>query len=529
MRFSQLRRSVKDSDEECDSDDEINSIYTFATPSQKFSERHFDLLSEHGHIYWNDIDEAYQNIEGKNYFIPYFAVILCLGGHLTSLIHLMPFLMKMPDLLCSSDDGASWSTWSVDTACSNTHSVMYKYNQNSIETILNWTTEFDLTCSSHLTRGLFGSFAFIGWALGSITILRFGDVYGRKPVVLLTSIALIFATLSLYFVHNLILVYALLVLNGALSLTKGTLLYIYFLEFVPESKRLKYHSISGVIAMLSGFGSILFFMFVTQGLRIIFVLVTISVIHLFWIMAWPESPKFLYSKRKFGEVHNALKFIARINKAPAWNQKFAIETEEYAEVENKESSISMRDALRDPIYRSNLMIMVVNWIVWSLSFHIISYYVASFPGSTFINGSLLICADILSWAIVMPYVNRVGIKFGFTLTYVLVIGTVVLYWLFTKSIVIDYLWVFFMRFGINLAFSLSYFGNSEIFDVKLKSRSFATWAFSAKVFTISAPLVVEMVPHPIAIITALAFFAGMCSLLIRKENTFKDPEGLKIR
>ena len=84
-----------------------------------------------------------------------------------------------------------------------------------------------------------------------------------------------------------------------------------------------------------------------------------------------------------------------------------------------------------------------------------------------------------------------------------------------------------MRFGINLAFTLSYFGNSEIFDVKLKSRSFAICTFSAKVFTVASPLMVEMLPHPIYFIIVLTLFASVSSLFLRKGNTFQDPQGLR--
>ena len=528
MRFSFGTRQIDDSDEDMGSDSEINVKLSAAgaksCPSDIGNCRTLDRSSP----YWNDIDEAYSIIEGKNYFIPYFALILCLGGHLTSITGFIPFLVKTPDLLCSYNDGKSWSKWDRDEACSNSHSLMYKVDQNSMETVLNWNTLFDLTCSSKLTLGLFGSFIFIGCAIGSITILRFGDIYGRKPVVNITNILSIFVLIGLYFAHNIILVYFLLLLVGALHLTKGTLLYIHYLEFIPNSQMLKYHSLACVIQISFGFVGIVFFMLVTDGLRYMFVVTAISIIHSFWIFAWPESPRFLYSKRKFEEVHKALAFIARINRAQPWHQKFAIESDEHSDVDSDAApTINMVDAFKDNTYRSNLIIMAINWIVWSLSFHVIGYYIGEFPGSTFVNASIIVLADVLSCSLIKPYVNLIGVKHGFSAAYACVIVIILLYTFTKKNVVIDYFCVFSMRFGINMAFSLSYYGNSEIFDVKLKSRSYAIWMFWAKVFTIASPLMVELMPHPILAIIGLTFVAGILSQFIRKGNSFRDPEGLK--
>jgi len=56
-------------------------------------------------------------------------------------------------------------------------------------------------------------------------------------------------------------------------------------------------------------------------------LVFISVITFYAIIAFPESPKYLYSKGKFNEARNALDYIARFNNQPFDKHQIMFETE----------------------------------------------------------------------------------------------------------------------------------------------------------------------------------------------------------
>ena len=124
----------------------------------------------------------------------------------------------------------------------------YQYNfDGDRETIHNWMTNMDLTCISNIQLGLFGSIYFLGFVFGTMTLLRLGDIIGRKPVVTATSAGLITIFGAFIFVNNLYAVYVMLVLTGLLSITKGALSYMYMLEILPSNKRQNYH----VYAMIS--------------------------------------------------------------------------------------------------------------------------------------------------------------------------------------------------------------------------------------------------------------------------------------
>lgn len=63
-----------------------------------------------------------------------------LGGILP---YSIPFLVKMPDLLCRRSPKEAWVACSKEEACSG-HFLEYKIDKDSVETITNWITSMDL-------------------------------------------------------------------------------------------------------------------------------------------------------------------------------------------------------------------------------------------------------------------------------------------------------------------------------------------------------------------------------------------------
>ena len=192
----------------------------------------------------------------------------------------------------------------------------------------------------------------------------------------------------LFLARNIILVYSLLFVIGALTITKGTLFYLYFLELLPERKRIKYHTASGIIGLAVNITTIVFFYYVSNWLLCFPLLILASVMHSFFLCICPESPKYLYSKRKYKECHEAIALIGRMNGVNSWDHKFAAEVN--SDLDNEEYELSIFTALKDSMYRKNLVIMTINWIVCSLSFYIVGFYLNDFPGSIFINGSIMV-------------------------------------------------------------------------------------------------------------------------------------------
>lgn len=87
-------------------------------------------------------------------------------------------------------------------------------------------------------------------------------------------------------------------------------------------------------------------------------------LHLIPVLRAPESPNFLYTQKRYDELREALSTIAYSNGAVFKEIKFLQEL--YEEEGPTPEVISMLDALKDPVYLKNLIIMTLNWSVCSV-------------------------------------------------------------------------------------------------------------------------------------------------------------------
>ena len=121
-----------------------------------------------------------------------------------------------------------------------TANVDYRVDWNSEYTINNIMTELDLIWESDFRIGFLGSIVFLGFLLSSFTIMPTPDIFGRKPVLIVTTILSTIAPLLILFVRSLTTVYVLLFIYGFTILVRGTTSYVYALEFVPTTSEKGY-------------------------------------------------------------------------------------------------------------------------------------------------------------------------------------------------------------------------------------------------------------------------------------------------
>ena len=427
----------------------------------------------------NIIDKKLEENNGCGYFD--WLIALPVGfGYCISLSYLVPFLTQIPDLLCSHD-GFTWSSCEATAIWGVEPPPMYKLDDSSSFTISNWITNRNLLCISSFNIGLFGSIYMSGYVFGALTILRLGDVYGRKPILILSSISNTIIYFLLCFAGNTYLIYALLFVDGAMRMTKGSLAYILMLELIPESKRSKFNSIIMSLEGGAAFftvGSIYIF---KDALITLFITTVISFIQFAFVVLAPESPKFLHSISKLKEANKSLEFIAKVN-----NSKFNRIDEDEAAIKSAENknkdSLSFFEALKDRLYRKNLLIMAFIYWVSFMCYYVLGFYVGSFPGNLFINAFVLMGSDIIGSAFSSLWVNLLGFKHGFSAMYIVVISSTILYSLYSHELMVSYIWVFTMRFGLTMAWGICLFACSQIFDTKIQARSFAFCNFFRKTY-----------------------------------------------
>ena len=89
---------------------------------------------------------------------------------------------------------------------------------------------------------MLGSIVFFGFLLSSFTIMPTPDIFGRKPVLIVTTILSSIAPFLILFTRKLSTVYILLFVYGFTILVRGTTSYVYCLEFVSKEKEKSYVS-----------------------------------------------------------------------------------------------------------------------------------------------------------------------------------------------------------------------------------------------------------------------------------------------
>ena len=424
---------------------------------------------------------------------------------------LIPFLILMPKLTCSFNEGDDWVACTEIEACADPH-TLYQIDRSAADTIVNFVTELDLVCQSKFGLCVFGSLYFIGYVVGALTFLRLGDIVGRRPVFIVGTTAFCFVSVGIYFATNLYLMYLLTFMMGTFEMVRFSLGYILMMELVQNKDKAKFHAI--VAGIETVFGYVIFgccWSFRSWYLMISITIV-ISLAQIVFCCLSPESPKFLYSVGRFKDMNKALSFIAAVN-GTTYVKDDKVEVAQTDADSGEGHVASFYEALKDRAFRSNLLITAFNWCVCSLSCYMTLYYVGMYPGNLFVNAIILFVGDTISIYITNPFVRAFGFTNGFSVAFTFVFATSVAFEVLNEYPEVTYPCVLAIRIGIILWFSMWYLCQSEYFKPSLSARSFAFCNVLARVLTILSPIIVNTVPHSILIVTVFTLTASALSRL----------------
>ena len=147
-------------------------------------------------------------------------------------MYLVPYMIKFPQLLWNEDSSLEESKLSctVKEIWSMKGHPNYLFDNASSSTFNNWITNLNLLCVSDFEVGLFGSIYIAGYVFGALTLLRLGDIFGRKKTLLYFCSMNLLLFWALYFVRNVKIIYALLFACGAIRIWISQLTYILMVE-----------------------------------------------------------------------------------------------------------------------------------------------------------------------------------------------------------------------------------------------------------------------------------------------------------
>ena len=207
----------------------------------------------------------------------------------------LPFIELIPKLECENSAG-EWFKWTKEEAWAN--SANYRVDWSSDYSITNLMTSLDLIWVEDYKIGLLGSLAFLGFILSSITIMPTADIFGRKPVLILTTFISTTLCCLVYFCSNLTQIYICMFFIGYTILVRGTTSYVYFNEMVPDSLRTRYIPALAIIEKALICCIPFVFYLSKDWVFILTIYGWVSYVWVFYIWFIPESPKFIKDRLK---------------------------------------------------------------------------------------------------------------------------------------------------------------------------------------------------------------------------------------
>lgn len=157
----------------------------------------------------------------------------------------MSFLEKEPNRFeCEDEETGEWRECSKQEICDrHLPKDKYRADESDPEYFDNWVEKFDLLCEPKWKVGLLGSCFFIGVLLTIIIVPKLADVYGRRPLFLITMYVSIFAQIGIMIVEDLYWAYFFMILNGSTFAGKNVVGTNYLLEFQLKINRERVMSI----------------------------------------------------------------------------------------------------------------------------------------------------------------------------------------------------------------------------------------------------------------------------------------------
>jgi hypothetical protein len=240
--------------------------------------------------------------------------------------------------------------------------------------------------------------------------------FGRRPIILIANSVVILALIGLLVTTNLYEAYVYMFILGACGPGRSFVSLTNCLEF--QSEQYKYIitfcylcTEPTVLTLIT-----LWYQFIDKGwfglqLMFLLILVTTTLCYLFFV---PQSPKWLFTVRRFAEAKEVVQRVADFNGVDRkleyrFKDKNRAVVEELASANASAISYQMTDST----YYKNLAINALMWTAASFSFYTIQYMTKYFEGNLFVNYYLDAAATFLGLGIALPVYKCMKIRFSF--------------------------------------------------------------------------------------------------------------------
>jgi len=335
---------------------------------------------------------------------------------------------------------------------------------------------------------------------------------------------------------------------GILNPMHSTIPYILISEYLSHEERDDYMTLMFVTESFSGIFCTIFFFIYQHWKFYLYINLVYGLIFIFFSFLLYESPRFLYSQKRYDEAKEVFNKIAKFNGIQKQNIIFEKEEKEkqlLQENENildKQNPFEMIDRLErlerietkpskevkmdysykvlfDNIYlRKFIIILPFIWFLDAFAFFTINFMIKYLKGEVYLNNTIIFISEVISYTISSKLMELFGKRN--TMIYSFIISGIAffVFSLVDSNIYIIYVLVFFSKFGASVILNVSSLYTNESFPTEVRGRATAICSFVGKLGGVFAPMLVEL-PYPslMAIVSGLLCFSASL-MLIPLEN-----------
>jgi len=425
-------------------------------------------------------------------------------------------------------------------------------NQFEYATDMGWTTvsEWDLVCDriallstvqGSYMGGVFVGCIFWGWC---------SDKFGRRPSILIASaIQIVSSIIAAFSVNYMMFIFFRFLIAFSVSgvFECG---FVLVTEIVSPKLRTPF----GVLTQFPfGMGAALlplvaYFVKDWQPLQLAISVPCILLISYYWLI--PESPRWLISKGRVKEAFQVLKKAAKVNRKQLPTDSEFMEmlqsievADENENVEEQESVLGkITDAFKEivmlvktPEMRKRTLTTYFTWFVVAMVYYGLSFNTKNIGADIYVSNFLSGFVEIVATVVIIPALARFGRMKIYSGTFIAggicCISVAVILFATSNSSLIPLIVTLAMigKFLIAGTFALAYLYVAELFPTPVRNVALGGASTFARVGSMMAPFIVDILGNISAGIPALIFgifsvLAGLVSIMLPETLNKKLPE-----
>jgi Na+/melibiose symporter-like transporter len=328
-----------------------------------------------------------------------------------------------------------------------------------------------------------------------------------------------------------VVILACMFILGLLNSMHSTIPYILISEYVSKDERDKYLTVMFMFESFSAIIATIFFYFIQNWKIFLYFNFGYGGIFIVFSFLLYESPRFLYSNKRYDEARHVLGKISKLNTGNEMKIKFEKEDAK-TELESSETQqipkkvITFKSIFTNSKMRKYLIILALIWFLVAFAFYALSFMIKYLKADIYMMNSILFASEVISYFLSTIIMKKMGKRnvmiVSFLLSGVCFFAFYVFNLLSIDHIAVIIILSFLARFGSCVILNVSSIYTNESFPTHLRGRSTAICSFLGKFGGIIAPMLVD-VSSVTSVVSGSTCLLAML-ILIPLSNNVKTEE-----